>query len=388
MTERVKEMVDAIKARAPVAWRAAHPRNIQPPQGYCNPRYYAAQTVGNLMVWNYEEMHELSHANCYLTALALVANRVPTYFIAYEFAQAVANTDLPGDFKFAEIKWPMEAQLFVLPDQFVAQYYGCYAPFLAISHSPAGNMPEVYWGRLPEIEIRYPEMKTGFERIVIEAPMFPANDLGVSLNASYPMSAGIEATLDAPFVDSTFYEEQKHGFAYEAAHQLSPEQDKVFLAKAVQLAIKLVLAVACRPAAVEHGQRTRPEVIKRGRVVQRELWSPNIIGRTYHIPRATNVASAGPHSKPRFTFRRGHYAWQAKRYKELEFVSVDQMPRQADGAIDFDAAGPVLADKFRAVHERIWIEGILFAAEESANVDESKARANQAPTSWPTAGSD
>jgi hypothetical protein len=54
----------------------------------------------------------------------------------------------------------------------------------------------------------------------------------------------------------------------------------------------------------------------------------------------------------------------ARQFKNVEFISVDSMPRKTDGAIDFDTAGVEKADKFRACHVRTWIEGFFFDEEE------------------------
>lgn len=365
MNPQLKQFIADLEEAAPVAFHAAHPRNITPPTGYCNPRYYAASLVANLEVVRQEDMRQLPHCTGYMTSLALLANRVPTYFIAYEFAEAVANTDLPGDFKFSEIKWPLDAQLFVLPDQFVMKYYGVYAPFLALSRCQKGYYPEVFGRRLPQVEIPYTTMESTLDRILLDYPIFYEQGMPVDFNANYPSNCGLEVIKSADWVDSTYYEEEKHGFRYvNRDKELSETDEQIYVNKAIRLALKLIMAISCRPSAVEHGSLTRPMKVRNGKIEQREMWGPNIIGRTYRIPRQMAWSAGSARRKPRFTFRRGHYAWAAKRFKDVEFVSVDAMPRKEDGTIDFSAAGTDLTGKFHAVHERVWIEGILFGAEE------------------------
>jgi len=175
---------------------------------------------------------------------------------------------------------------------------------------------------------------------------------------------GVEVFKSADWVDSTVFEQEYHGVPIAFREQeLTPEREKVFVDKALMFAMKLILAVSCRPGVVEHGHCTRPAKIKQGRVIYKDMWSPNVIGRTYRIPRQGAVGTSTPGRKPRFTFRRGHYAWVAKRFKNVEFVSVEAMPHKPDGTIDFDVAGEELSSKFRTVHERQWIEGILFGDE-------------------------
>jgi hypothetical protein len=360
MNERIKTLTDFLEKTFPQAFHAAHPRNVTPPPGYTNPRYYAASMVGNLMVVRDPAMNQLPHLTAYMTTLALMANKMPTYFIAYEFCLAVANTDLPLDFKFAEIKWPLNAQLFVLPDQFVAQYFGCHAPFIAVTRCPAGKYPDVL--KVPSVEIPYTPMNNHADKLAVDYPVYHGMNTPIDYNGNYPMSMGIEVFKSAAWVDSTIYEEEYHGFTYKASgNELAGDAEKIYVNKMLMFAMKLLMAVSCRPGLVEHGQCTRLMKIKKGRVAHRDMWSPNVIGRSYKIPRQgiITTGSTGPRSKPRFTFRRGHYTWQAKRFKDVEFVSVEAMPHKEDGTIDFDTAGTPLADKFRTVHERLWIEGIL-----------------------------
>ena len=364
MNEHIKTLTSFLEEAFPQAFHAARPRNITPPTGYANPRHYAASLVANLEVVRDPAMNQLPHLTAYMLTLALIASKVPTYFIAYEFCQAVANTDLPLDFKFAEIKWPLNAQLFVLPDQFIAQYFGCYCPFLSVARCPAGEYPHVL--KLPPVELPYTRLTNQADKLALDYPVYHGLGVPTDYNGNYPLSMGIEVFKSADWVDSMAYEEEYHGFSYKGREtELTGEAEKIYVDKMLMFAMKLLMAVSCRPGLVEHGQCTRPLKIKQGRIAHREMWSPNVIGRSYRIPRQgiITTASAGPRSKPRFTFRRGHYTWQAKRLKNVEFVSVEAMPHREDGTIDFDAADAVLADKFRTVHERLWIEGILFGDE-------------------------
>jgi hypothetical protein len=374
MTTDLRRLADTLEEKLPLAFRAAHPRNITPPNGYFNPRHYASTLVGNLMVVQDKNMRQLPHVTEYSNTLGLIANKVPTYFIAQEFVEAVSNTDLPGDFKFAEIKWPLEALLFVLPDRFTYAYYGCHAPFISMSRCREGQYPDILPG-LPALEIPYLECYNEVDRILVDFPVFYPNSLPVSYNGNYPLSRGIEVFAKCPLVDTTAYERQKHPDMHSGVvtQEMTPDNEKIFFNKALMLAIKLVLAVACRPGLVETGHRTRPAKMNREKIQHKEMWSPNVIGRTYRIPRQPAAAAAaegngisGERAKPRFTYRRGHYTWQAKRFKDVEFISVEQMPHLADGTIDFTAAGEPLGDKFRAVHERQWIEGIIFGDPASA----------------------
>jgi len=379
--KKFKDMVDDLAAQHPLAWKATYPRNITTPEGYADPKYYAATMLGCLFSIQDPRMREFAHTCEYLMTLALMQHRVPTYFIAPEFAYSVANTDLPGDFKFIELLWPLPAMLFVLPDEFVKDYYGFYAPFLAVSNTPSAIYPN-YYNRLPKINMPYFEMQVNKDRINVDYPVYRVNEVPCDYNGSYRLTDGVEVFRSAPMHDTTEWEQRVRGIT--VAHDGEPrkgEEEIEFMDKAAQLAVKMLLTIAALPAMIENGRVTRPaRTNQQGKLVLPEMVSPNMIGRAYRIPRkySERAESAGSRAKPRFVYRRGHYTWQAKRFKNIEFVSVNQMPRKLDGTIDFDTAGDVMSNKFRACHERIRIEGFLFG---DVDPNEGKATSNAGATS-------
>ena len=317
-------------------------------------------------------MSELAHKTAYGVCLSLIANHAPVYLIADEFAQAVANTDLPGDFKFAELKWPLESQIFVLSNKFVQAYYGCYAPFLMIGRLKAGLYPRDF-PKIRKCELPYPLLELKEDRIILDYPYFGAES-PVTYNGSYPLSAGIEIFKSAPWNDATLFENAYHHMDLTPKGELNREDEEMFVQKAQQLAVKLLLTVAEMPGLREHGKIVRHAIVTQQKTIKLpELVSANFIGRTYHIPRkyAAPVVT-GPRAKPRFKYRRGHYMWAARQLKNVEFVSVEQMPRKPDGFIDFDVAGNELAEKFRASHHRTWVEGFFFDEAEESDATVSK----------------
>ncbi len=211
MNTTFKAITEAVEAHHPVAFKAAHPRNITPPTGYLNPKHFAAVLTGNLVVVHDPNMNQLPHLTGYMLSLSLIKHQVPTYFISPEFAWAVANTDLPRDFKFAEIHWPLDAQLFVLPDQFVSQYYGCYAPFLALCRCPDGVYPRAL-APVPPINMPYTEIEIDNlkDKFTVDYPL--RQDGCLLVLGSAPGLVTVSAThLDdanfnaAPYVERWFF---------------------------------------------------------------------------------------------------------------------------------------------------------------------------------------
>lgn len=362
------DIIESSKRRWPLAHKAAFPRNMEVPKGYVTPELFAAMMVAHLRVATMG-MKELPHITGYSTTGLLIANRVPTYFIADEFAEAAANTILPGDFRFSELKWPMPAQLFVLSDEFCLNYYdGLYAPFLAMGLTKAGNYPAGF-GKLPQTEFQYPTFVNYKDRVVMDHSFWGAEP-PVTYNGAYPLEDRIEIIQEAPFFDATILELRLHGDNITPEKALATREEEItFTTKASQLLIKLMLIITELPSMVEHGKLTRNAIVtQQGRIKLPQLYSPNVIGRRYVMPRMdtqrTGVVSTS-RKAPKFLYRRGHWAWVAKRFKHLEFISVDQMPRLADGSMDFDRAGPETEAKFRACHERQWIQGFVFKDEEA-----------------------
>ncbi len=375
MKNKLQDQIsDQLALEFPKSFKAAYPRNIETPKGYTDPRHYGSSLVAAMLNLENPAMRQVSHINGVMTAAMLISHKMPTYFVADDFAFAAANTNLPGDFKFQELLWPLPAQLFVLSDHFCDEYYGgIHAPFVSVCRVLAGPYPQMM-PKMPEMELGDFTLTIPYDKILMDFPICYENDAAIDYNCNYPMTMGIEAIKDAPWVDSSTYENVMRGFMVINPNEITPEREQAYIQKAIALGIKLLLAVAARPALVEHGKLTRQQVVHRGRVLQPSITSPNFIGRRYVIQRRTSDGTrvaTGPRQAPKFRYRRGHWTWQAKNFKRGgEFVSVGDMPRKPDPTqpdpakaglvIDFDAAGEQLGNKFRACHERMWIEGWLF----------------------------
>ncbi len=385
MKNKVMDQIsDSLSWDFPQVFKACYPRNITVPGGFSDPRHYAAGMVGHMISIQNPAMNQVGHLNGMMVTVMLMAHKVPTYFIADDFAFAAANTNLPGDFKFSELLWPMPAQLFVLSDKFCQDYYdGIHAPYVAVARLAKGKYPHSL-PKLPITELPYPGTELVEDKIVMDYPICYENTTSTDYNGNYPMTDGISIMKDAPWTDSTGYEIAMRGWKITKSDEISGDREQEFIQKASQLAVKLILAVAARPAMVEHGKLVRNQVVHQGRVIQPSVTSPNIIGRNYVIQRrnaeGTRVVT-GPRQAPKFRYRRGHWTWQAKRFKNIEFVAVDQMPRKPDPmqqdttVIDFDTAGEAMTNKFRACHERMWIEGWLF--DETENEPKTPEKAAQ-----------
>lgn len=96
-----------------------------------------------------------------------------------------------------------------------------------------------------------------------------------------------------------------------ATHEID-QKTKELLDRMPGIIFNLLFAMAARPEYVETGKKIG--VHKKS---QSELWTPNIIGRTYQIKRAKGE-SIGSHNSPRLHWRRGHFRRQKCGFARLD----------------------------------------------------------------------
>lgn len=310
----IERFVTEIPTRLPQTFKAVYPRRITPPGGYLNPKYFSASLWSALQVGFEPEMTMLPHVTGVMNALALVHSQVPTYFVRSEFAQAVAQTEPPADFKFSEIMWPMPAMLFVLPTSFSLNYFGFAVPFLSVTRANAGIYPNDY-RHLPKCEMPLHALhtiKNQVDRFLIVYPVYGKDATPVDYTGSYPMTMNVSEIASAPYEDATYMEEEKflerfgtYELDRNAPDVPSAEQEQAFNIKVQAFAVKLMLALTAKPNYITLGTQSRKEKMKHGRV-REEIWNPNLIGWEYKAQRTAATPGDGTHASPRMHWRRGH----------------------------------------------------------------------------------
>src|SRR5512143_43174 len=322
----LNDFMNTLPNRQPLIHKAIYPRHIVPPPGYTNPRFYGCTMWSQLRIGFEPDMTLLPHVTGIVNCLTQIVYRVPTYFVRSEFAQAVAQTDPPEDFKLSEIKWPLPAMLFVLPTDFVLKYFGYLCPFISVAHVTAGIYPHCVLKQLPECEMPLAAMNpinNQVDRLTCVSPCYSKDRVPVDYTGSFPTSMNVSAMVDAPFEDATYMEEAKLNLDFDP-HQLvadvpSGEAEKVFQNKMQMFAVKLMLLLTARPGIIKVGGITRPEKVKKGYLKRDSLWGPNLIGWEYRANRAlpekpteesAKEALMGlqprTHASPRMHWRRGH----------------------------------------------------------------------------------
>jgi len=301
--------------RQPLAYKAVYPKRIIPPKGYLNPKYFTATLWSEMRVGYMPEMRMLPHVTGLVNCLLQMEYRVPTYFVRSEFAQAVAQTEPPNDFKLGEIHWPLPAMLFVLPTEFVLRYFGFMCPFLSVTRSDKGRYPAVL-KNLPKCETPLNEINmidNEVDRFNVVYPVYSKNQVPIDYTGSYPLSMNVNEMDAAPYQDATFMEESRMPFLFDniAKHAsdlpAEGEPERLFNSKVQAFAVKLMLVLNAAHDVVKLGTIQRPQKIKRGNIILDELWNPNLVGWDYRAQRVGPTSGEhGTHASPRMHWRRGH----------------------------------------------------------------------------------
>ena len=276
------------------AWRLAvlEPRRLVPPGGYYTPRSIAAGLDAILRTNELKTDAERIPTEITAQAVAyrIVNLRVPVYYLAEDFIRAVAATDLPHDFTFADLNWPLPAMVLGFPVSFLREYVGKESCYVFAARFPKGEH---------------------FCRFFPSAPTVVMPHAKISL-FWYACSAGRLESFVSSFWEQDRLDEAvlKHGYTdYTNGDVAKVQEDKVCCDRLSNLVFKLLVILNTRASLVEPGTRLRAATTRRGKT-RSELWSPNIIGREYRVVH-DRTTPTGTHGSPRLHWRRGHLRNQA-----------------------------------------------------------------------------
>lgn len=271
------------------AWRllVLEPRKLVPPGGYHTPRCIAAGLDSILRTNELKTDAERIPTEITAQAVAyrVVNHAVPVYYVAEGFIRAVAATDLPHDFTFADLNWPLDAMVLGFPVKFLAEYLGRESCYIFLARFSKGEH---------------------------SCPFFPAGPAVVMPAAKialfwYACTTGRLESFVSSYWENDRLDEAvlKHGYTdYTDGDACKIQEDKTCCDRLSNLIFKLLVVLNTRPGLVEAGTRLRAATHRRGKS-RCELWSPNVIGRTYRVLQA-NTGPTGTHASPRLHWRRGH----------------------------------------------------------------------------------
>ncbi len=134
------------------------PRRIMTPDGYHSTKCVAAGLYCLLEQarWTAKAGRNLPTEITGSTfSYRVLEHNVPIYFVSEEFARAVAATELPADFTFADLHWPQMGMVIGWPPRFLQEYTSHEACYVYAANCPEGQ----YWpkGRPAAPIIEVPE---------------------------------------------------------------------------------------------------------------------------------------------------------------------------------------------------------------------------------------
>jgi hypothetical protein len=305
MTEAWKEY--------PKLRKAIEPRVVIPPHGYPHPKWFAVNLYAQLVAGMKLPTLSQAGAGSVMLTLKLIELSVPTYFVAEQFAQAVAATRPPDDLPLGGLKWPMDAMLFVLPQGFAKAHFGWDIKYLVVGKTDRGFYPKQIKSRLPVVEFDWERELVQIENaddrftdwFTVECDR---DKMPIDFTSSYSMDkVFVDTTKFGKYSDSTSKVVEEEPELYGKA---PTEAEEIALAQKMNaFVVSLLMAMVARPELVETGGMIRKRSEKKGRV-KPELWHPNVVGRSYRIIRKPGTEAQGTHASPRMHWRMGHMRHQ------------------------------------------------------------------------------
>jgi hypothetical protein len=324
------------------------PRRVNTPDGYHSAKcvaagLYALLTQAKLAAQDGEVLPTEVTGSTF--SYRILEHRVPIYFVAEEFARAVAATQLPEDFTFGDLNWPQDGMVVGWPPRFLREYVGREFCYVFAANCPAGSYRPKVLEDAPVIEVPQGRSKIGWfyhawanGRPECFVSAYLIND---------KLAEGITGYMYTDFMG-------------EEASKV--QADKELTERVSALMLKLLVILNMRPSFITRGAQERPRRAKHShRRGKSEIWSANFIGRGYRLARELQ----GTHASPRIHIRRGHVTWQVIGPRSADgFVPATAMPRNERGIIDWDKVAPATREQFLHCHKRIWLEPVLIGGRE------------------------
>lgn len=266
------------------------PRRIQSPPGYHSVKCVSAglfTLLGNRVLKAAAGLMSVpTEIAAHVVSYQVIRYRVPIYFIDEQFVRAVAATDLPHDFTLQDLHWPMPAMVVGFPARFLQEYLGRDVCYVYAANCDAGDYSLAALPGCPTITV--PRDKVAWQ-------FYSWHDGNLeSFVSSYFRQDRVDETIsNYSYTDYTGVKDEA-GIA----------TDKEITDRLSALMLKLLVILNTRPQLVEPGRCVRPQKMKHGRVKHCELWSANLIGKSYRTLR--DDRGEGTHASPRVHWRRGH----------------------------------------------------------------------------------
>ncbi len=323
----MKYHMDTLVARnsheLPALWAEVYPRRILTPSGYFNPMYYSCLMYSikyqqmAMRLQGIEGYKDFVTSCMATTTHFLMKLRVPTYFVASDFAEALAETKIEASLSLLDFHWPDNAMLFVFPDKFIKEYTGGYdCPFLSF----AGIMPI-----RPDKPNPYLDSSDGQFYEYAKRPDFKGSmvthyqvfkdrytDTAWDYVGQYAMDRPvtlIEESLGREFQMTESEKKKLESGVLKDVGIQDPKVEHALHASMMSLGLKVLLSMEANPQFIERQSRPfRVAKMKHGKMLD-ETWQPQMVGLKYRHP--VKPWQGGTHASPKFHRRQGFLRNQA-----------------------------------------------------------------------------
>lgn len=289
---------------SPKLFSRFYPRIYENLGKYNSPKVLAAYLTEMVRASGADEVDKLPVAYRIMAPSlhALTQQKVPMFFLAPSFLDAIKATDFKEDIDWINLKLPFEQGVMVLPRGTLS--------------AREGEIGFIYWSRV-RAGVQYRSMidyapgLPGWLQVPHDSFVCTALLPDVGCWYDFCLSASHRPTLQ---LRNVFYREQgetlppNHAGLSPFDEQLS-EADSPLIEQLGVVLFGTFLAMNARPDLIEMGKCERVIKEKKDKP-RREFWSPNVIGRRYVLKRERKETQ-GTHASPMMHWRRGHYRSQA-----------------------------------------------------------------------------
>lgn len=301
-------MIKVIEEQKPDFWRKFYPRVIDPPGWAYSPKLCAGDFALNFLSRKQGLIREDDAVamRTYIVALRASNAGFPTFFLTDELLRAFLLSDSPRGLPMSEFRMPFDGFSICLPRGFLKSPEDGYVTSISCASVKAGE-------RITGLNSVFKsDAISQHDTFTVCAVTEDGTELGSSRNfipsddistiSCYVPSPG-DTTLSFLPVDAS-----------DDTSEMTPiptsSSDTEFIERLLVISLQTCLFLATRPEEVQKGILQRPGGVKKGRS-RPEIWSPNIIGYRYRIPREQLPLQGEDGRTVRPHFRRGHSRLQS-----------------------------------------------------------------------------
>ena len=271
------KIADAIQRTYPELWRQCYTKHLDAPGNYRGFKAVATTLASAIIETNMYARAQKLVSNGGLIASMLQKYDFPCYFVTEPLLQAMLRTHPPAGSTWADINFPFDSLVFMIPRGLLKEPGGQAIYALGVGHiGPANLQADIPdWAR-----------KQGghnYARAFVFWMMEPA---GCGLHdCTFPLTQSLEP--DPAWIDAATAQQVEAGNIPDAL--VSGD----FASHMAGIAANLLLVMQARPELVERGGATRKRLGKSGAPIH----TPTFIGRKY----ATEMRGPKPEASGHFT---------------------------------------------------------------------------------------